>query len=113
MSEAASWSYTAVATHWPLTGRDDWTGALTYGAPVSFPCDYKAESARVTDDNGVEFVARQQIYTEYDSCKQGDMVLIGSSSNPSPVAAGASEVRAVRRYADTFDRLRDDYEVIT
>lgn len=43
----------------------------------------------------------------------GDRVLIGEHANPSPVAAGAWEVRAVKRSADTFDRIADDYELVT
>lgn len=113
MSAAASWSYTSTATHWPQSGRDDWTGARTWGAPVVFACDYSAESVRMTDVKGVEFTTRQIIHTERASIQQGDMVLIGASTNASPIAAGAFEVRAVTRYADTFDGLADDFKVVT
>lgn len=112
MSAAASWSYTSQATHWPLTGVDDWTGAKTYGAPVVFACDYSAESVRMTDANGVEFTSRQIIHTERASITQGDMVLIGEHSGD-PLTAGAFEVRAVTRFADTFDGLADDFKVAT
>jgi hypothetical protein len=113
MSAAASWSYTSKATHWPLTGRDDWTGAKTFGAPVTFACDYSAESVRMTDDKGVEFTSRQILHTERSSIKQGDMVLIGESAAADPVAAGAFEVRSVTRYADTFNLQADDFRVAT
>lgn len=112
MSAAAAWSYTSQATHWPLAGLDDWTGAKTYGPPVVFACDYKAESARMTDAKGVEFTTRQIIYTERASIAQGDMVAIGEHSGD-PLTAGALEVRAVTRYADTFDQLADDFKVMT
>ena len=39
--------------------------------------------------------------------------MIGVSTEPDPVMAGADEVRQVIRYADTFERLADDYAVIT
>lgn len=113
MSAAASWSYTSRATVWALLGRDDWTGLITYGAPVVIACDYSAESIRMTDAKGVEFTTRQVIHTEHDGCKQGDMVLIGVSALADPVAAGAFEVRAVTRFADTFDQVRDDFKVMT
>lgn len=113
MSAASRWSHTSTATHWPLIGRDDWTGALVYGAPVAFACDYKAESKRMTDASGVEFVSSQTLYTERASIKAGDRVLIGSSSIADPVAAGAVEVRSVTRFADTFDSAADDFEVHT
>lgn len=113
MSAAASWSYTSRATVWALLGRDDWTGLITYGAPVVIACDYSAESIRMTDAKGVEFTTRQVIHTEHDEFKQGDMVLIGVSALADPVAAGAFEVRAVTRYADTFDNVADDFKVMT
>lgn len=113
MSAAAAWSYTAVATLWPLLGRDDWTGAVTYGAPQTVACDYSAKAERRTDALGVEFTTRQIIYTERADIKRGDRIVIGTSVSLDPVAAGAAEVRSVQRYADTFDRLADDYEVAT
>jgi hypothetical protein len=113
MSAAASWSYTATATLWVLLGRDDWTGAVTYGAPQEVPCDYSAKAERRTDAKGVEFTTRQIIYTERADIKRGDRIVIGTSTSLDPVAAGAAEVRSVQRYADTFDRLADDFEVAT
>ena len=113
MSAAAAWSMTSKATHWPLLSTDDWTGAKTYGAPVVFACDYSAESVRMADAKGVEFTTRQIIHTERASIKQGDMVLIGESINLDPLAAGAFEVRAVTRYADTFDGVADDFKIAT
>lgn len=118
MSAAAAWSYTAVATLWPLLGRDDWTGAVTYGAPQAVACDYSAKAERRTMDGGsnsvgIEFITKQIIYTERADIKRGDRILIGESTSLDPVAAGAAEVRTVTRNADTFDRLADDYEVAT
>lgn len=113
MSAAASWSYTATATVWPLQGRDDWSGARSFGAPVSFDCDYSAKAERATDAMGVEFVTRQVIYTERTDIKPGDMVLIGEHTGADPVAAGAHEVRGVQRDADTFGRLADDFVLMT
>ena len=113
MSSAANWSYTAVATLWPWLGRDDWSNVDTFGPPVTFPCDYSSESKRVTDSKGVEFVTRQILWTERADIKQGDRVLIGVSVSPDPIAAGALEVRAITRDADTFDRVADDFTVMT
>lgn len=110
MSAAAAWSHTSKATHWPLTGFDDWTAAKTYGAPVVFACDYSAESVRMTDAQGVEFTSRQIIHTERASIVQGDMVLIGEHTGDS-LTAKAFEVRAVTRFADTFNNEADDYKI--
>lgn len=110
MSAIARFAYTSKATHWPLIGRDDWSGVESFGSPVVFDCDYKAESKRMTDSKGVEFTASQVIFTEYASVKPGDRVLIGQhSGQPSQ----AWEVRATKRYADTFGQQSDDWEVIT
>jgi hypothetical protein len=113
MSAAAAWSYTATATLWVLLGRDDWTGAVTYGAPQAVLCDYSAKAERRTDSTGVEFTTRQIIYTERADIKRGDRILIGTSTALDPLVAGAPEVRSVHRYADTFDRVADDFEVAT
>ncbi len=113
MSAAASWSYTATATLWVLLGRDDWTDAITYGAPQAVACDYSAKAERRTDALGVEFTTRQIIYTERADIKRGDRIIIGTSASLDPIAAGAAEVRAITRNADTFDRLADDYEILT
>ena len=113
MSASANWSYTAKATVWPWLGRDDWTGLEQFGPPQVFDCDYSAESKRMTDAKGVEFTTRQIIYTERADIKQGDRLLIGESVLASPIAAGALEVRMVKRDADTFERVADDYQVMT
>lgn len=113
MSASANWSYTAKATVWSWLGRDDWTGLEQFGPPQVFDCDYSAESKRMTDAKGVEFTTRQIIYAERADIKQGDRLLIGESVLASPIAAGALEVRMVKRDADTFDRVADDYQVMT
>jgi len=113
MSAAASWSYTARATLWPLLGRDDWTQVESFGPPQVIACDYSSESKRVADSKGVEFVTRQILWTERADIKQGDRVLIGESAEVDPITAGALEVRAVTRDADTFDRRADDFTIMT
>ena len=113
MSASAAWSYTSTATHWARAGRDDWTGVTAWAAPVAFACDYQAEAKTMTDQTGQEFVSRQVLYTERSTIQPGDMVLIGSHAGADPVAAGASEVRSVTRYADTFDQAADDFVIAT
>lgn len=114
MSAAANWSYTSKATHWPLTARDDRTGVATFGAPVVFSCDYKAETRQLKDALGRERTSRLTLYTERSSIVPGDFVAIGSIAalDPNTVEA-AQEVLAAGRYADTFDGKADDYEVVT
>lgn len=113
MSSAASWANTSRATHWPRTAVDDWSRQATYGAPVGFDCDYSAEAKTVTDDAGQEFVTRQIIYTERTTIRRGDYVAIGESTATDPTVIDAQEVRAVKRYADTFENLVEDVVVYT
>ena len=117
VSAAAAWSYTSTATHWARLSRDDWTGVQAWAAPVTFACDYKDVNEQnkqlVSFGSGIEIALRQQLYTERSTIKQGDMVLIGSHTAADPVATGAFEVRAVTRFADTFDNAADDYMVAT
>lgn len=113
MSSIAAWSYTRKATHWPRLSRDDWSGVQTWGTPVVFACDYMAKAERRTASNGEEFTTRFVIHTERDSIKADDMVLVGESSALDPVAAGAQEVKGVTRFSDTFEQVRDDFEVLT
>jgi hypothetical protein len=111
MSAAAAWSYTARATWWPRTGRDDWTGAPTWGAPRPVGCDYSTEIKIRRAANGDEFGTSLILYTEEANIKLGDRIKLGASTAADPIADGALEVRSVVRQADTFDRLADDYEV--
>lgn len=111
MSAAANWSYTAKATIWRATGRDDKTGKLTFALPEVIACDYGEGKEQRSDNVGVEFVGRINIYTEYSLAKRGDYIAIGEESIADPIAANAVMVRSVTRYADTFDRKADDYEI--
>lgn len=113
MSSAAAWANTAVATHWPLISAPEWDGASQFGPPMPFACDYKGANKLATNSSGREFVSRLQIYTERADIKEGDRVIIGWTTEPDPAKAGAFEVKAVTRYGDTFERLTDDYVVMT
>jgi len=113
MSAAASWANTAKATLWPAIVRTDWDGAATFGAPVLIACDYLSEAKVVRDAKGDEFTAALSVFTEHAAGKVGDMLALGDhSSSPSPVAA-ARLVRVVERFADTFNRVADDFTLIT
>lgn len=112
MSAAANWSYSATATLWALQSRADWSGALAFAAPVQILCDYKADAKTRTDARGREYTSRLSIYTERAGIKQGDRILIGTSTAADPVLAGADEVMDVARFGDTLDRQADDYVVM-
>lgn len=113
MSAAANWSYTATATIWKNLGISDGGDSLGFAAPVAILCDYEGGLSKRLASLGAEIVVKNTIWTEYSSADAGDYILIGASTDADPLAAGADEVRQVIRYADTFDRVADDYAILT
>ncbi|RXM25411.1 hypothetical protein EO238_11635 [Citrobacter sp. AAK_AS5] len=116
MSSAANWSYTAKATIWrKLVGANDEYGDPIngYAAPEVIMCDYEGGLSKRIGNLGAEIVVNNTVWTEFALADAGDYLLIGESTNADPIAAGADEVRQVIRYADTFERLADDYAILT
>ncbi|ELQ5981153.1 hypothetical protein R2207_001430 [Cronobacter sakazakii] len=114
MSSVANWSYTATATIWrKLDGQDDYGDPLGYAAPEQILCGYECGLSKRIGGIGSEIVAKNTIWTEYALAKAGDYVLIGISDLADPKEAGADEVQQVLRYEDTFERIADDYAIIT
>lgn len=111
MSSLASWSYTSKATHWSLLASGAFGSTLTFGAPSAFACDYAADRSIESKERGDEIGVGLTLYTEKADIKPGDRVLLGVSALADPAAAGALTVQRVLRNADTFELLRDDYEV--
>ncbi|WJM80434.1 hypothetical protein [Pectobacterium brasiliense] len=117
MSSLANWSYTAKATIWPLADTDRY-GKPTFGAPVVIDCDYGGDGKRGSSSLGLsasirlEFVVKNTFWTEYAAAKVGDMIVLGESSAATP-PDDADEVKHIIRYADTFERIADDWAIIT
>lgn len=107
MTATANWSYTAEATIWCSLGTDEWNKP-SFDAPITIACDYGGNA-----DVGREFVVKDTVWTEYAEAKEGDYLLIGVSTEANPIDAGADEIKHIIRYADTFDRVADDYALIT
>lgn len=114
MSSVANWSYTATATIWrKLDGQDDYGDPLGYEAPEQILCDYEGGLSERIGSLGSEIVVKNTIWTEFTLADAGDYILIGESTEADPILAGADEVQQVIRYADTFERLTDDYAILT
>lgn len=79
MSTTANWSYTNIATVWPLEGEADaWTDQeKTYGAPYTIACTWVAGAGRTIDENGVEFTPSCSYYHEDPRPKYGDWIVRG------------------------------------
>ena len=76
-------------------------------------CDYEGGLSKRIGSLGAEIVVKNTVWTEFALAAAGDYLLIGMSTEADPVVAGADEVRQVIRYADTFERLADDYAILT
>lgn len=112
MSSVANWSYTAKATVWRRSGEDEY-GDAAFGPPEVIMCDYGSTATARLGDIGVELNIKNTFWSEYSEAKKGDYILIGESAEVDPIAAGADEVMQVIRYADTFERIADDYAILT
>ncbi len=113
MSADANWSYTALATFWKNLGTNEYGDPLGYAEPITILCDYGGDATARLGDIGIELVIKNTFWTEFAGAEKGDYILLGVSTEADPVAAGADEVRHVIRYADTFDRIADDFAIIT
>ncbi|ELY4601012.1 hypothetical protein SM003_003672 [Cronobacter malonaticus] len=114
MSEIARWSYTGKATFWKrLEGQNDYGDPLGFAAPVVIDCGYEGGLSKRLGDIGSERVIKNTFWTEFSDADMGDYILIGVSTEADPVQAGADEILQSIRYEDTFDRLTDDYAIIT
>lgn len=114
MSSLANWSYTAQATIWKkLEGQNEYGDPLGFDVPLVIFCDYQGGLSKRVGDIGGEKVVKNTIWTEYALADTGDYILIGVSTGADPIAAGADEIMQAIRYADTFDRLADDFAIIT
>lgn len=82
------------------------------GAADRYPLRLRGGLSAKIGDLGREIVVKNTIWTEYAEAKEGDYILIGASSAASPPDE-ADEIRQVIRYADTFERLADDFALIT
>lgn len=113
LSSVANWSYTATATIWRNLGNDEYGDSLGFSPPESILCDYEGGLSKRIGSLGSEIVVKNTVWSEYALAAAGDYLLIGVSTQADPVVAGADEVRQVIRYADTFERLADDYAILT
>jgi hypothetical protein len=116
LSSVASWSYTAKATIWRKQngGTDEYGDPINgYAAPEVIMCDYEGGLSKRIGSLGAEIVVKNTVWTEFALAAAGDYLLIGSSNEADPVVAGADEVRQVIRYADTFERMADDFAILT
>lgn len=114
MSSTANWAYTGKATFWKrLEGQNEYGDPLGYAAPVVIDCGYEGGLSKRLGSLGAELVVKNTFWTEFDDADAGDYIEIGVFTDLDPLAAGADEVMQAVRFEDTFDRLVDDWAIIT
>jgi hypothetical protein len=114
MSEVARWSYTGKATFWKrIEGQNEYGDPLGYAAPVVIDCGYEGGLSKRLGSLGAERVVKNTFWTEFAGADAGDYIAIGVFTDLDPLAAGADEVMQAVRFEDTFDRLVDDWAIIT
>lgn len=113
MSSTAAWANTAPCTFWKKLGTDEYGDPLGFAPPVIIMCDYIGGLSEKIGSLGREVVVKNTFFTEFAGADEGDFVFIGESTEADPVIAGADAVAHVTRWGDTFDRLSDDWAIIT
>ncbi|MEQ9886197.1 hypothetical protein [Pectobacterium zantedeschiae] len=114
MSEIGRWSYTGKATFWKrLDGGNEYGDPAGFAEPLVIDCGYQGGLSKRLGDIGSERVVKNTFWTEFADADTGDYIMIGVSSDADPLAAGADEVMQSVCFEDTFDRLVDDWAIIT
>lgn len=113
MSATGNWPATAIATYWKSLGIDEGGDSLGFAEPVQVMCDYGGDVTAQLAALGISIVVKMTFWTEFPSAAKGDYMMIGASTTSDPLEAGADEVMHAIRWADTFDRIADDYAIIT
>nr|WP_310616689.1 hypothetical protein [Pantoea cypripedii] len=118
MSSIGNWICTFQATIWRRI-RDADGGYLDGGgnplgwnAPEAVMCDYQGGLSSKIGDLGKEIVVKNTIWTEYALAQEGDRILLGISAEAEP-PDDADDIRQIVQFADTFERLADDFALIT
>ena len=114
MSSVGRWSYNKPCTIWRRNGgRDEYGDPIGFLPPTTILCDYIAGLSAKIGSIGSEVVVKNTFFTEYDQAAEGDYLLIGQSSDPDPVGAGADEIKRITRWNDTLYGEMDDWAIIT
>lgn len=118
MSEVARWSYTFQATIWRRIRNADGEYLDGGGSPLGWMppevvmCDYQGGLSAKVGDVGKEIVVKNTVWTEYALALEGDRILLGTSITAEPPDE-ADDIKQITQFADTFERIADDFALIT
>ncbi len=82
MSSVGRWTYTNTATVRPRATQtgDGWSHGKEYGDEYTIDCTWNAISETASDDDGNEFVAKYEIFTEDSRPGYLDQIKINSTN---------------------------------
>lgn len=109
MSQTANWSYTNTARIRPRLGMNMRTGQTEYGEEYEIACTWSAVSEQSRDEEGAEFISRNEIYTEDARPRYLDMILL----NGDDPATGWQQIRARAGCDMSFFGEAPDYQLVT
>lgn len=113
MSTTANWSYTNVATVWPLLAStgDGWDGpAGSYGAPYQVACTWVGGGEKMTNNDGEEFAPSFRFWHEDKRVKYGDWIARGVQTDR--IASG-EQVKQHVEYDMSFFGEEPDFMSVT
>ncbi|EMH4146643.1 hypothetical protein RGN32_000064 [Providencia stuartii] len=122
MSATANWSYTNIATIYPvIRGGGEWGDEITYGTPYLIDCTWQSSNEVVKDDMGKEFVTNNVFFTELkrngvdvQRPERGFYIAKGDTTSQSdPRVAGADIIITVKEDDMSFFGEEPDYEIRT
>lgn len=122
MSNTANWSYTALATIYPvIRGGGRYGDEIIYGEPYLIDCTWQSSNEVVKDDMGKEFVTNNVFYTELkrngvdvQKPERGFYIAKGDTTSQSdPRVAGADIIITVKEDDMSFFGEEPDYEIRT
>lgn len=122
MSATANWSYTNIATIYPVIhGGGEWGDETTYGPPYLIDCTWQSSNEVVKDDTGKEFVTNNVFFTELkrngvdvQKPERGFYIAKGDTTYQSdPRVAGADIIITVKEDDMSFFGEDPDYEIRT
>lgn len=109
MSETANWSYTNTAKVKRLIELDQWDGVAIYDDPYTIACTWSAKSEQMRDDKGMEFVSKNEIFTEDPRPKHLDMILLNGDDEQT----GWQEIRSVTGWDMSPFEEEPDFKLVT
>lgn len=111
MSNTANWSYTNVATVWPLLGFDDFNGVSTYGDPYLIACTWAVLSEVRVDGDGKEFTSNSIFWTEDARPQYKDRIVKLDRRSESWTVG--EQIRSVKDWDMSFFDEIPDYALVT